>query len=137
MLGVDSGGVWHILLNNRSITKDSMLFDQNKVRLKMWRSYSVAGTLTFFNARPCSIDHFLGHFFVIIIDLRMSAKRGANFTAEHAVLTGHHILSVYTRLLHPKHFGGIWSGLTPYRLPFDTLSEYPEPWLQQTRGSLS
>ena len=52
--------------------------------------------------------------------------------------------SVYTlqerlhiRLLHPQHLGGIWSGLTPYMLPFDTLIEYPEPWLQETRGSLS
>ena len=42
-----------------------------------------------------------------------------------------------TRLLHPQHLGGIWSGLMPYRMPFDTLIEYPEPWLQQTRGSLS
>ena len=33
--------------------------------------------------------------------------------------------------------GGIWLGLTPYRLPIDTHSEYPEPWLQQTRGILS
>ena len=33
--------------------------------------------------------------------------------------------------------GGIWLGLTPYRLPIDTLSEYPEPWFQQTRGILS
>ena len=31
------------------------------------------------------------------------------------------------RLLHPQHLDGIWSGLTPYRLPLDTLSEYPEP----------
>ena len=44
---------------------------------------------------------------------------------------------VKSRLLHPHHLGGIWSGLTPYKLPFDTLSEYPEPWLQQTRGNLS
>ena len=41
------------------------------------------------------------------------------------------------RLLHLQHLGGIWSGLMPYRLPFDTLSGYPEPWLQQTSGSLS
>ena len=45
--------------------------------------------------------------------------------------------SALIRLLHPQHLGGIWSVLTPYRLPFDTLSEYPEPWLQQKRGSLS
>ena len=32
--------------------------------------------------------------------------------------------------------GGIWLGLTPYRLPIDTLSKYTEPWLQQTRGRL-
>ena len=48
-----------------------------------------------------------------------------------------HILRESTRLLHPQHLGGVWSGLMPYRLPFDTLSEYPEPWLQQTRESLS
>ena len=40
-------------------------------------------------------------------------------------------------LLNPQHLGGILSGLTLYRLPFDTLSEYPEPWRQQKRGSLS
>ena len=44
---------------------------------------------------------------------------------------------IFTRLLHPQHLGGIWCGLMPYRMPFDTLIEYPEPWLQQTRGSLS
>ena len=44
---------------------------------------------------------------------------------------------MHNRLLYPQHLGGIWSGLMPYRLPFDTPSEYPEPWLQQTRGSLS
>ena len=49
----------------------------------------------------------------------------------------HVLLRLVTRLRHPQHVGGIWSGLMPYRLPFDTLSEYPEPWLQQTRGSLS
>ena len=32
-----------------------------------------------------------------------------------------------TRVLKPQHLCGIWSGLTPYRLPLDTLSEYPEP----------
>ena len=42
---------------------------------------------------------------------------------------------LHTRLLHPQHLDGIWSGLKPYRLPFDTLSEYPEPWLQETWGS--
>ena len=31
------------------------------------------------------------------------------------------------RLLKPQHLYGIWSGLTPYKLPLDTLSEYPEP----------
>ena len=30
-------------------------------------------------------------------------------------------------LLKIQHLYGIWSGLTPYRLPLDTLSEYPEP----------
>ena len=40
--------------------------------------------------------------------------------------------SIYVsyRLLHPQHLGGILSRLTLYRLSFDTLSEYPEPWLQ-------
>ena len=33
------------------------------------------------------------------------------------------------RLLHPQHLDGIWSGLMPYRLPFDNLSEYQEPRL--------
>ena len=47
------------------------------------------------------------------------------------------VLRVLTRLLHPQHLHGIWSGLMPYRLPFDTLGEYSEPWLQQTRISLS
>ena len=41
------------------------------------------------------------------------------------------------RLLHLQHLGGIWSGLMPYSMPFSPLSEYPEPWLQQKRGSLS
>ena len=31
------------------------------------------------------------------------------------------------RLLKPQHLYRFWSGLTPYRLPLDTLSEYPEP----------
>ena len=44
---------------------------------------------------------------------------------------------VESRLLHPQNLSGILSSLTPYRLPFDNLSEYPEPWLQQTRVSLS
>ena len=35
--------------------------------------------------------------------------------------------TVYSRLLKPQHLYGIWSGLTPYRLLLDTLSEYPEP----------
>ena len=47
------------------------------------------------------------------------------------------VLRVLTRLLYPQHLHGIWSGLMPYRLPFDTLGEYSEPWLQQTRISLS
>ena len=29
-------------------------------------------------------------------------------------------------MLNPQHLYGIWLGLTPYRLPLDTLSEYPE-----------
>ena len=36
-------------------------------------------------------------------------------------------LSMLSRLLHPQHLDGILTGLTPYRLPLDTLSEYPEP----------
>ena len=46
-------------------------------------------------------------------------------------------LRLLEALIPVQLLGGIWSGLTPYKLPFDTLSEYPEPWLQQTRGSLS
>ena len=38
-------------------------------------------------------------------------------------------VTVFTRLLHPQHLGGIRSGLTPHRLPLDNLIEYPEPWL--------
>ena len=34
---------------------------------------------------------------------------------------------VFTRLLNPQHLYEIWSGLTPYMLLLDTLSEYPEP----------
>ena len=36
-------------------------------------------------------------------------------------------MRVDSRLLKPQHLYGIWSGLTPYRLPLDTLSEYLEP----------
>ena len=32
-----------------------------------------------------------------------------------------------SRLLKIRHLYGIWSGLIPYRLRLDTLSEYPEP----------
>ena len=32
------------------------------------------------------------------------------------------------RLLHPQHLDGIWLGLTPWRLPSDTLSEYLKPY---------
>ena len=31
------------------------------------------------------------------------------------------------RLLHPQRLDGIWTGKHPYRLPYNTLSEYPEP----------
>ena len=34
---------------------------------------------------------------------------------------------VSSRLLKIRHLYGIWSGLIPYRLRLDTLSEYPEP----------
>ena len=38
------------------------------------------------------------------------------------------VLSLWqVRLLHPQHLDGIWLGLTPYRVPLDTLSEYSEP----------
>ena len=40
-----------------------------------------------------------------------------------------------SRLLHPQHLDGILTGLTPYRLPLDTLSEYPEPWSWKISGS--
>ena len=36
-----------------------------------------------------------------------------------------------TRLLNIQHLYGIWTGLTPYRLRLDTLSEYPEPWSEK------
>ena len=45
--------------------------------------------------------------------------------------------SVNTRLLHPHHLDGIWTGQTPYRLPYNTLyCEYPEPcsWKNSGRG---
>ena len=42
------------------------------------------------------------------------------------ISTGVHV-QVYTRLLNIRHLHGIWSGLIPYRLRLDTLSEYPEP----------
>ena len=44
-------------------------------------------------------------------------------------------LSSYTRVLNTQHLYGIWTGLTPYRLPLDTLSEYPEPWFWKIPGS--
>ena len=34
---------------------------------------------------------------------------------------------LHIRLLKIRHLYGIWSGLIPYRLRLDTLSEYPEP----------
>ena len=40
-----------------------------------------------------------------------------------------------TRLLHPQHLDEILTGLTPYRLLLDTLSEYPEPWSLKMSGS--
>ena len=36
------------------------------------------------------------------------------------------------RLLNPQQLDRIWSGLTPCRLPFDTISEYPEK-IQEVR----
>ena len=38
------------------------------------------------------------------------------------------------RLLHPQHLDGICTGQHPYRLPYDTLSEYPEPWSWKISG---
>ena len=37
------------------------------------------------------------------------------------------LVRVWLRVLKPQHLYGIWFVLTPYRLPLDTLSEYPEP----------
>ena len=34
---------------------------------------------------------------------------------------------LYSRLLDTQHLYGICTGLIPYRLRLDTLSEYPEP----------
>ena len=42
---------------------------------------------------------------------------------------------VYSRLLHPQYLDEILTGLTQYRLPFDTLGEYPEPWSWKISGS--
>ena len=33
-----------------------------------------------------------------------------------------------TRLLHPQHLDGVLTGLTPWGVPLDPLSECPEPW---------
>ena len=43
-----------------------------------------------------------------------------------------------TRLLHPQHFDGIWTGQTPYRLTYETLSKYPKPcsWIVFTNSAL-
>ena len=35
--------------------------------------------------------------------------------------------SAMIKLLHPQHLDGILTGLTPYSVPLDPLSEYPEP----------
>ena len=36
--------------------------------------------------------------------------------------------SLTIRLLYPQHLDGIWTGPLQFRLPYDTLSELPEPW---------
>ena len=36
---------------------------------------------------------------------------------------------------HPQHSDWIWTGTTPYRLPYNTLSEYPDPWSWKISGS--
>ena len=46
---------------------------------------SVAGTFTFFNARPCSIDHLSGHLLVVMIDLNMDATGAANSTGNSII----------------------------------------------------
>ena len=38
------------------------------------------------------------------------------------------------RLLYSQHLGGIWTGQTPYRLTYDTLSGYPETWSWKISG---
>ena len=40
-----------------------------------------------------------------------------------------------SRLLHLQHLDGILTGLIRYRLPLNTLSEYPEPWFWKISGS--
>ena len=42
---------------------------------------------------------------------------------------------LHIRLLNIRHLYGIWTGLTPYRLRLDTISEYPEPWFWKISGS--
>ena len=37
-------------------------------------------------------------------------------------------MRVATRLLHPQHLDGIWIGQDQYRMPLNSLSDYPEPW---------
>jgi hypothetical protein len=67
---------------------------------------------------------------------RTTWNRGAR-TPEWSPTTRLEVQHSGTRLLHPPHLDGTSSGLTLYRLPFDILSEYPEPWLQHTRGCRS
>ena len=43
---------------------------------------------------------------------------------EGRLASGQQLLErLHTRLLNPQHLDGIWSRLTQYRLPFDTLRE--------------
>ena len=52
-----------------------------------------------------------------------------------AVRFAHSREKLASRLLKIRHLYGIWSGLIPYRLRLDTLSEYPEPWYWKISGS--
>ena len=53
--------------------------------------------------------------------------RGLKVNVGGEELNLHHNTGSSTRVFKPQHLYGIWFGLTPYRLPLDTLSEYQEP----------
>ena len=59
-----------------------------------------------------------------LLSLTKPAQNGASALHHRSVF---HQSTLNTRLLKIRHLYGIWSGLIPYRLRLDTLSEYPEP----------